>query len=151
MDGKKLIQQYLKDARVMQLATVSTNKPWTCNLHFYADDEFNLYWISTLARRHSKEISENAYVSAAIKIHEDTQDEPYVIGISIEGTARLLTEHETKIIGEQYVAKLKKAPTLIEEILSGKNPHKFYLLKPTNIVLFDTKNFPQEPRQEYQM
>jgi len=151
MDGKQLIKQFLKDARVMQLATVKDNKPWVCNVHFYADEENNLYWISTPARRHSEEIKDNANVAAAIKVHEDTPDEMYVIGISIEGTAELLTEEETKVIGRRYVEKLKKAPTLVEDILSGKNPHKFYRLKQTNIVLFDTKNFPDQPRQEYKV
>lgn len=149
MDGKQLIKQFLKDARVMQLATVKDNKPWVCNVHFYADDNFNLYWISTPVRRHSDEIKDNAHVAAAIKVHEDTPDEKYVIGISVEGTAELLTDDETKNIGKHYIEKFQKAPSLLGDILSGKNPHKFYRLNPTNIVLFDTKNFPDNPRQEY--
>lgn len=135
----------------MHLATAVNNKPWVCNVHFFADDDFNFYWISTPVRRHSAEIAQNANVSATIKVHEDTPDEPYVIGISVEGTAKLLTDEETKVIGRYYIDKLKKVPTLVDDILSGKNPHKFYRLKPTNIVLFDTKNFLDNPRQEYSL
>ncbi|MEK7571604.1 MAG: pyridoxamine 5'-phosphate oxidase family protein [Patescibacteria group bacterium] len=151
MDGKKLIQEYLKNARVMHLATSVNDKPWVCNVHFYADDENNLYWISTPTRRHSEEIAKNPNVAVTIKVHEDTPKEPYVIGLSLEGKAELLSEEETKEIGPKYIAKLGNIPTLAEDILSGKNPHKFYRLRPTNIVLFDTKSFPDNPRQEYKI
>lgn len=149
MDGKELIKKYLKEARVMHLATSVNNKPWVCNVHFYADDDNNIYWISTEARRHSQEIAQNPNVAATIKVHEDKPDEMYVIGLSVEGTAELLTEEETKKIGPHYVKKLDKVSTLVEDILSGKNPHKFYRLKPTNFVLFDTLNFHDNPRQEF--
>lgn len=132
----------------MQLSTSVDNKPWVCNLHFYADDNLNIYWISTLDRRHSQEISKNPNTAVAINIHEDAPGEYYVIGISIEGTATLIDNKEVKIAGPLYSTKLNKPSGLIEDILSGKNPHRFYKLTPTNIVLFDTKNFSDNPRQE---
>lgn len=149
MDAKALVKQFLKEARVMQLATSVDNKPWVCNVHFYADDELNIYWASAPARRHSEEIAKNPNIAATIKIHEDTPEEAYVIGISIEGTAKLASEEEAKKIAKAYGEKLGKSPTLIEEILSGKNPNKFYKLTQKNVVLFDTHNFPDNPRQEF--
>lgn len=148
MDIKKLLHDHLQKARVMHLATVVNNKPWVCNIHFYVDDDFNFYWISTTARRHSQEIEKNPNAAITIKVHEDTPEEKYVIGVSAEGKAELLNDEETAKIGKLYSKKLNKPATLIEDILSGKNPHKFYRLKPANIVLFDTKNFPDNPRQE---
>ncbi len=148
---KKLLHDHLKKARVMQLATSVNNKPWACTLHFYSDEDLNFYWISTPVRRHSQEIEKNPNVAIAIKIHEDTPTEKYVIGIAAEGIAELLSENEIEKIGNKYVDKLIKDPSILNDILSGKNPHKFYRLKATNIVLFDTKHFPDNPRQELQL
>lgn len=151
MDLKKLISNHLEKPRVMQLATSVNNQPWMCNVHFYADENFNFYWISTIARRHSQEIEQNKNVAVAILIHEDTPDEQYVIGISAEGNAELIDEEEAKRIGNNYIEKLDKVPALLDDILAGKNPHQFYRMKPSNIVLFDTKNFPDNPRQEMKL
>lgn len=148
-DIKKLLQEYLKQAKVMQLATSVNNQPWVCNVHFYSDEDLNFYWCSLSTRRHSQEIEQNPQVAVAIKIHEDTQTEHYVIGIAVEGKAEVLTDEEIKKIGQLYINKLDKDPKLVEDILTGKTHNKFYRLTPTHSVLFDTKNFPDNPRQEY--
>ena len=96
MDLKQLIKDNLKTTRTMSLSTSVNNKPWTCTIHYYSDDDFNFYWISTPQRRHSQEIAQNPNVAVAIKIHEDTPDEKYVIGISAEGTAKLIDDKKLK-------------------------------------------------------
>lgn len=143
---KALLVKYLGETRVMQLSTAVNNQPWTCNVHFFADDKFNLYWISTPSRRHSEEIAQNQKVAAAILVHEDTPTEKYIIGISVEGMARLATSQEQ--IEKAYARKLAKPPALMDDIREGRNPHKFYKLTPARIVLFDTKNFKDNPHQE---
>lgn len=148
MDLKQLIRDHLKTPRTMSLSTSVDNKPWNCTVHYFNDDDFNFYWISTPERRHSKEIEQNKNAAIAIKVHEDTPQEKYVIGISAEGTAELIDNEEIKKIGTQYTTKLGKPDSLIADILEGRNPHKFYKFTPTNIVLFDYKNFKNSPRQE---
>ena len=148
MDLKKLIKEYLIETRVMQLATAVNNQPWVCNVHFYSDDDLHLYWMSTPARRHSQEIVENKKIAMTIKVHEDLPDEKYVIGLSAEGVAEILNDDELKIIGPKYVEKLEKDANLIDDILSGTNPHTFYRFRVSKYVLFDTINFPSEPRKE---
>jgi uncharacterized protein YhbP (UPF0306 family) len=148
-DIKKQIKNHLKKARVMQLATSADNRPWICNVHFYSDDNLTVYWISTVERRHSRDIEKNPHIAVTIKIHEDTPEEPYIIGLSAEGEAELIAEKEAKKIAAHYKNKLGKPQSLMDDILAGRNPHKFYRLKPVKFVLFDTKNFPANPRQEY--
>ena len=148
MNPKDLIKQYLGQRNVMQLATSVNDQPYVCNVHFYADDQLNLYWISTEARRHSQELAQNPKVSAAILIHENTPAENYVIGLTIIGTVEFLGKTVDSEIAAGYINKLQKEPSLIEEIASGQNPHRFYRLTPSSFVLFDSKNFPQDPRQE---
>ncbi|MGH7203754.1 MAG: pyridoxamine 5'-phosphate oxidase family protein [Candidatus Levyibacteriota bacterium] len=150
-DLKKRIYDILKTTRVMQLATTSDNKPWVCNVHFYADENFNIYWISTPTRRHSLDIEKNPHVAITIKVHEDKPDEQYVIGLSAEGTAERIVDQEVKNVINHYQEKLGKDKKLMSDILTGKNPHRFYRLKPTSFVLFDSKNFPENPRQEYKV
>lgn len=147
-DTKQLISEYLKTMRVMQLATSSGNKVWACNVHFYADDNNNLYWISTPTRRHSLDIAINPNVAVTMKIHEDVPEEKYIIGLSAEGQATLLSKEDVQKIGPEYMKKLDKPLTLLEDIMSGENPHQFYKLTVSRFVLFDTKNFPENPRQE---
>jgi hypothetical protein len=104
--------------------------------------------MSIPTRRHSIEIDQNPNVAIALKIHENTKEENYAIGISAEGNAKLIGKEEIEKIGNQYVKKLDKEPTLVDDILNGKKPFKFYRFNPIKLVLFDNKNFPDDPRQE---
>ena len=149
MSVEELVRKYLPTVNIIQLATSVSNQPWLCTVHYYSDKNLNLYWCSTLDRRHSREIKQNQQVAAYILIHENTPDEKYVIGISITGTAELIGENIDKQIGEAYVKKLGHKPEFLKEIASGKNQHKFYRLKPNKFVLFDSKNFSDNPRQEW--
>lgn len=147
MDARELIRQYLAQCRIMQLATTDGNTPWVCNVHYYADGDLNIYWISTETREHSKHIAHNPNVAAVLMVHADTAEEPFVIGLSVAGQAELAPD-VMSTIGAAYVEHTAKPQALFDKLTSGDNPHQFYRLKPTKFVLFDTKNFPQEPRQE---
>jgi uncharacterized protein YhbP (UPF0306 family) len=148
MQAEKLIRQYVDQIKIMQLATSANDQPWACTIHYYSDKDLNFYWVSTLARKHSKDIAQNPKVAAAILVHENTPEERYVIGISLEGKAELIGEQVDEQIGQDYIQKLGRDASLLSDIASGKNPHKFYRLKPTKIILFDSKNFHDNPRQE---
>lgn len=146
---EEIVRDSLPTLNVLQLATSVDNQPWACNLHFYSDDDLNIYWLSTPDTRHSKEITQNSHVCAVLKVHENTLEEDYVIGISIEGTAEIVEdEHEKKSIARDYQAKLGTSDKFINSVLDGTNPHIFYKLTSKKLALFDNKNFPDEPRQE---
>jgi uncharacterized protein YhbP (UPF0306 family) len=147
MNPQELVRQYLDQVKIMQLATSSNNQPWVVTVHYYSDDACNLYWISTLARRHSEDIKQNNKVAATILVHENTPAEDYVIGITIEGTAELIDRGIPDTVVRGYDNKHGK-DTDMSAIAQGQNLHKFYRLKPSQIVLFDNKNFPDNPRQE---
>lgn len=148
MELRELIKDYLKTARVLQLATSVNNQPWVCTVHFYSDDDFNFYWVSSPTRRHSLEIEQNPKVAVTIKIHEDNPSEKYVIGISAEGITELIPDNEIEEIGDQYLSKFGEKHETVKDILEGKNPHKFYRFVPSKIALFDVLNFPNDPKQE---
>lgn len=147
---EELIREYLKTNNVIQLATCLDNKPWLCNVHFYADDDLNIYWRSLTTRRHSEEIAQNPNVAAVIKVHENTPEENYIIGMTVEGTAELLAEATDHAIVDAYCQKHGKDAKTADEIKSGNDPNKFYRITPKNFVVFNTRDFEGNPRVEWQ-
>ena len=150
MNAKELVTDYLAQTKIMQLATSRDGQPWACTVHFYADDGLNIYWMSKTDRRHSEDIKANPKVAVAVVGHENTATEKWIAGISIEGTAELLDDMDDEI-AHKYISKQGHAPTLMDDIRAGRNPHRFYKLTPKQIILFDTKNFKYNPRQEIEI
>lgn len=151
MDSRDLTKKYLDKVNIMQLATSDNSEPWACNIHFYADAALNIYWLSTKDRLHSVHIANNPNVAAAIMVQENTPDDKNVIGISIAGQAEYIGEKVDKSIADGFIAKHKKDKNYLDNVIDGTSPHKFYVLKPTKIALFDTKNFPAAPRQNIRL
>ena len=131
----------------MQLATSVNNQPWACTVHFASDHDLNLYWTSKPDRRHSQEIAQNSNVSVTIPI-EDNQKDGYVIGLSFAGKAEILKGKDEELAHNLSVKKLNRPANRLAAIRNDEDPHQYYRLKPSLIVLFDSKNFPDDPRRE---
>lgn len=147
MQPEQLTKQYLDQVKIMQLATSVDDQPWACTVHYYVDKDLNFYWVSNVGRKHSQDIAQNPKVAVTVMVHENTPEEKYVIGISVQGAAELVEPAIAQDIVEGYIRKHGKDSNM-DDIVSGINAHKFYRLKPSSIVLFDTKDFPDNPRQE---
>lgn len=145
---KQLIEGYLKEARMMQLATSVGDQPWVCNVWFAADSDLNIYWFSSTTRRHSKEVLKNNKVAAAIVLPQTPKDPPR--GLQLQGVAELLIEQEgiEKAISV-YKDRIFSEEDIKEFMEDAGNPHQFYKITPTQFVLFDLVNFPDNPRQEF--
>ena len=148
IDIRNLIKDYLVEAKLMQLATCVDGQPWTCNVWFAADDNLNIYWFSSLTRRHSEEVFKNNKVAAAIALPQTPKDPP--VGLQLQGTAELLMdwvdiEKAISVYADRIFAREK-----IDEFMKSEaRPHRFYRIRPTHFVLFDAVNFPDNSRQEY--
>lgn len=146
-DLRKLVEEYLKEAKLMQLATSIYNQPWVCSVWFAADDKLNIYWFSSTTRRHSKEVVKNKKVAAAMVIPQSPKDPPR--GLQLEGTAELLTNQKDIAKAISVYADRIFSRTIIKDLIENKEkPHKFYRIKPTKFVLFDVVNFPKDSRLE---
>ena len=144
---RTLIQDYLAEARIMQLATVADNRPWCCNVWFAADNALNIYWYSSLIRRHSIEVNANPNVAGAVVLPHTPADAPR--GIQFEGAAEQLTaDADITAAKGVYVDRIFPADKVAELMESSTNRHAFYRVTPSLIVLFDAVNFPDAPRQE---
>jgi uncharacterized protein YhbP (UPF0306 family) len=147
MKPKELLNSYLDQQHMMQLATVRDGRPWICTVYFVSDSSFNLYWASLPTRRHSKDIKNNPNVAAAIAV-KFTKGEK-VIGVQVEGTAEELSplpEHGPII--ERYAARFKRDKQWVKDFTTGNTEHRLYKLTPSLIFLFDEVNFPGGLRQK---
>jgi len=149
MTPQDVVKQYLPQVNIMQLATVIDERPYLCTVHYYADNDLNLYWTSMLARRHSKEIAQNPKVAAYVLVHENTPEEDYVIGITFIGKAELVGAKIDSAIAEGYTKKLKDNPDFVRKVVEDTTPFKFYKFTTEKVILFDNKDFPEDPRQEF--
>lgn len=148
MEPQELVKQYLSQKHVMQLAAATDNKPYLCTVHYYSDDGLNLYWCSTTEARHSRAIDENPQVAAYVLIHENTPEENYVIGITLLGKAELIGDKIDRQVLSAYAEKLGKTDKFVREVIDDTTSYKFYRLRPNQIILFDNKDFPDDPRRE---
>lgn len=148
MTAKARLRDYLDQCHIMQIATQGHSGLWACNLHYYADDDLNIYWVSTETTEHSQHIAENGQAAGALLVHEDTPAEDYNIGVSISGAAALLPPAQAAPIAKAYVKKFKSSPEFAKALAQGTSHFKLYRLVPDRVVLFDSKNFPKQPRQE---
>lgn len=150
MDLKRLIREYLKEAKLMQLATAIDNQPWVCSVWFTADNDLNIYWISSTTRRHSGEVLKNKKVAAAIVLPQTPKDTPR--GLQLEGTAELLTDKKSISKAILLYSGRIFTKTKIKQFMNDKKkPHRFYVIRPTRFVLFDAVHFPDNSRQEYDL
>src|SRR3981081_2819718 len=87
---EKVIREYLPQVVHLSLATCVGDRPWVCEVHFAYDGDLNLYFRSTLARRHSQEITKNPNVAGNI-VTQHSIGQP-VRAVYFEGVAELLQE-----------------------------------------------------------
>jgi uncharacterized protein YhbP (UPF0306 family) len=146
LDPKSFVQKYLAETSIMQLATSANNKPWICSLHFIADSESNVYWISKTNSRHSEDIAANTNIAITIAI----KTEKPLIGLQSEGVAELVTDSSliSAIMGT-YIERHGTHRAFVDTIIAGTNEHKLYVFHPKRYSLFDQVNFPDQPSQEW--
>lgn len=146
MDVKQLIKDYLQEARLMQVATAKENQPWACTVYFAFDENLNLYWISLPSTRHSQEIMANEKVAGTIVLPHVPGQKPR--GIQFEGTAQQAQGDAMQKTMDIYATRMGMNDQRKQDILDGTDGHVPYVITPTLFVLFDTVNFPDNPRQE---
>jgi len=73
-----------------------------------------------------------------------------VRGIQFQGIAKELSNKKEITPAMEIYAKRYKTPEKrVEAIMNNTEGHVCYQIKPSLIVLFDERNFPDNPRQEY--
>ncbi|MBX4197451.1 pyridoxamine 5'-phosphate oxidase family protein [Candidatus Saccharibacteria bacterium] len=148
MEAKDLIRKYLGNNHVMQLATMLAGKPQICTVHYAFDDDFNLYWCSSRTSHHSMALKDNKQVAVGI-----LQDVDLRQCIHAQGKAyQILDEKEAQKADEFYSQRFGKSPKRLQSVLAeGEEAPGIYVFKPSQLVLFDAANFPDNPRNELKL
>ena len=136
------ISKYLHKAKILHLATSTRDgQPWVSNVWFVADDDFNIYWISSTTRRHSHEITENQKVAASIcSVREPSESD--MGGLQLEGIASEVTNPlEIAKALKLYAARGIFTVSQVKKFMADLHyPHRFYKIMPSTIAFFgDTK------------
>jgi uncharacterized protein YhbP (UPF0306 family) len=137
LDVEKVIREYIEGVVHLSLGTSSNNRPWVCEVHFAYDDELNLYFLSTLARRHSQEIAANPFVAGNIVEQHELGEKPR--GVYFEGTAELLDNVDTSHPAYKvYNDRLGKGDWVKDEIVKPGGA-RLYKITVANFYLFDVR------------
>lgn len=145
---KKFVVQILNNVKQMVVCASKDNRPWCATVFFAFDENLNLYFFSTEKRRHSKDISNNPNVSGAIaREHKLALGEPSM-GIQFEGVCKLVGSGEVK---EAYGLYKKRFPEITKFHTLKDANKELYKIKVDKFVLFDSLNFPKDPRKELEM
>ena len=147
-DMRQLIEQILRDSRDIVLATAEGSIPWAAELVFGHDASFNIYWISDLNTRHSKELEKNPNVAAVVTVQPAGESKDR--GLQVEGKAYRLKEEEIVAAAREYFAKrgTPQMPKTLEEVNKLTQGRSWYVLKPTKIYILDEELFGYD-RKEY--
>jgi len=145
-----IIDDFLKDVRLMQLATSRDNQPWLCSVWYVMDEARNVYWLSRKARRHSEEIDDNPKASCTFHGH-------YNQGFGIDkGQALVISGNVEILMGENcvqpYQLYTEKHPNMLDfqslqDVKTDQGHHYMYKLTPNEIIWFDELNYADDPRQ----
>lgn len=146
MDLKGSIKKYLASTDAMQLATVSDGHPWLCTVHFVSDEDLNIYWLSTPARRHSQHVASDPKTAIAVAIKTDKP----VLGIQASGSTHAVNEKE-EVARVMTLYSLKhdgSGKDFYDNFLNGTNEHLLFKFTAHEFGLFDELNSPGKGRQE---
>lgn len=139
--------EYFDGNKHMQLATIKDGQPWICTVYFVADTQFNLYWMSARERQHSVEIMNDSKV--AITIVQDTERKQ---ALQIIGNAHEVNDSDLLQVHALYQDKFGSKDYDLNEIKQHKPTGRAYwVFKPTGISLWDEVNFPDRPKQVYEL
>jgi uncharacterized protein YhbP (UPF0306 family) len=141
VNPREIAGKYLREGRVMQLATAHGDQPRANSLYYVASDDLkSVYWLSEPERRHSRDIQDNPRVAGAIAIKTDLP----VAGLQFEGDAsEVLDSEEQQYAIEKYSAKYDgSVEGLYDRMVAGTNKHHLYKIAIRKLELFDEVNFP---------
>ncbi len=134
MDVEKTVREYIEKSAHLSLATVNSDKPWVCEVHFAYDKDLNLYFRSLKSRRHSQEIAHNPHVAGSIVKQHKLGEYPHAI--FFEGTAAIIeSDEERQKVFPYFEARLGTGASALEDARRDDG-HQFYKITVENWYAF---------------
>lgn len=143
MDAEKTIRDNIFDQRIMSLATSKGEQPWSCCLHFVADENLNMFWLSSPESRHSLELGTNSNAAISIAVSAESP----TFAIQAEGKAHLVQdESELKRSAELFNAKFVNNQEWLDMLLAGGISSKMFAFKPRRFTVFHRESHKVPPQ-----
>ncbi|HSM59091.1 MAG TPA: pyridoxamine 5'-phosphate oxidase family protein [Candidatus Sulfomarinibacteraceae bacterium] len=142
-DLKQAVLDYLDAHQVMTLATQGEDGVWAAAV-FYANDEFDFYFLSAGHTRHATHIAAEPRIAAAI--HEDYRLWREIKGVQMEGAAQQLGGARREAAIDRY---LQKFPEVSREVTLADALRRvnWYRLRPDQLYFIDnSKGFGHRDR-----
>lgn len=127
------LSPYISLTTMIVLATLDEQgNPYTSNMYFKVDSEYNFYFQSKNFREHSKHIEKNTQVAWSIinteKYEKSAKDKKW---LQFQGTAEMLTWKEAEKIKKELYGKQM---SFFEILQSG---HMIYKCTPNRVKIWD--------------
>ena len=137
MDVREKIKSLLERNQILALATTNGSETHACNLHYYSDRDFNLYFVSKKERQHCEDIL--AHPEVAVCIYDpEHHDDNVVSGIQLRGICTPFTVNDgldqMKAFYEKFPEKYNGEMT---EILENYDFRSFFKIEPKRIRVID--------------
>jgi len=134
---------FLDSYATLTLATQGPDGPWAATVFFAHDTALDLYFISSRATRHIRDLLANPEVAATVTT--DLDDWESIRGLQIAARAEPIAPGERDAVTDLYlkkfpaVGRLLKAPQTDSEgkIAKGFAASEFFRLRPHTIRLVD--------------
>lgn len=129
MSEMELIREVISENRYLTLSTSDGGEPWAAPLEYMADEDLNLFFLSTRDSRHARHIERNPTVSVAIFDTDQPEYSPAAStalrGVQIRATARKMGKDEYPDAVNAAIAALE--PPMPPYEVFKITPERFYL------------------------
>lgn len=151
-DNKKELIKFIKSKKLLILSTVDKKgRPWTCNVYFSVDKDFNLFFVSSPNSNHSKHIKDNPHVSFSIAWH-DEEDLGNRKGVQGTGTCKRVTNASEiiKLLKNHYKYFPSWRDTVNHKAMRDKIiESRPYVIRPKYMKFWDDELFDEEKTKEF--
>jgi len=128
---------YLRTHHVMTLATHGGDGPWAAAV-YYANDGFDLYFLSSPASRHCRDLA--AHSRAAAAIQEDYADWKEIKGVQLEGNVVQLRdagERQARALYAEKFPVVRAAGDAGSALVEALKKVRWYRLSPQRLCFID--------------
>lgn len=126
--------EYAYNHQVLTLATVGPDGVWAAAV-FYANENFDFYFLSAGHTRHAQHIARNPRVAATIQ--EDYTGWQEIKGIQLEGTVYLLAAEQQAAAVTLYREKYPFLAHADSDMQAALNQVNWYHLLPEHLYFID--------------
>ncbi len=143
---KKILNEILKNEKIMVLATCFEDAPWATPVIYAWDGNKRFYFLSRKTTRHAKNISKNPRMSASIYPRELRP----LRGIQMEGKVKILKGKESLRALKVYIKRFPRAKGKLplKDIIEKRGEFAFFEFEIEKIYLLSEKHFGWGKRED---